>query len=124
LGTGLDFCVLHDWIVVKADTFGSILDYVPAIIAPRSAGTLAVRTSTPWGEVDQRIPANLQPLLDTIDGRRNGHALIRTLGASARLASGVARDLLLLRRMRVLTFLAGTGLASGDESDRRSPEWG
>lgn len=121
LGTGLDFCVLHGWIVTKSATFVSILDYVPIVVAEgytlkmdvaefrlqtsiQREDAVTVRTSTPWGSVDQRLPIRLLPLLARVDGRQDGHALVRAQSGGVS-PSEVARDLLLLRRMRVIEFL-------------------
>jgi carbamoyltransferase len=120
LGTGLDFCVVHDWLVTKAESFHTILDYVPAVVADyyilrmkvrgHALGTsiegddaVTVRTSTPWGKADQVLPLWLLPLLRGIDGQRDGHALARSLPNSPS-ASILVRDLLLLRRMHLIDF--------------------
>lgn len=121
LGTGLDFCVVHDWLVTKSNGFRTILDYVPAVVAEeytlrmdvlgqalqtsiKREDAVTVRTLTPWGKADVVLPLRLLPLLSIIDGRRTGHLLQRSL-ASNPSASRVTRDLLLLRRMHIIEFL-------------------
>lgn len=118
IGTGLDFCVIHDWIATKRDASVSVLDYVPRIAAQELALRLQVedgaiqssltledavtmRVSTRWGRVDTTVPRRTFPLLSRIDGERDGHALA---AAVCDLASPreVATALLLLRRMHVL----------------------
>lgn len=104
LGTGLHFCVLHGLIVTKRETFGSVLDYIPVLVAD-AGGTpgadRTVRASTPWGSVEQRLPPRLVPVLGAIDGRRDGHA-VRAALADGRTSLELTHDLLLLRRMRVV----------------------
>jgi carbamoyltransferase len=120
LGTDLDFCVVHDWVVTKREAFGGILDYIPRVIADECSLTLGVeryalrktiqgdasvtvRTSTPWGRADIVLPLRLLPLLSLIDGQRDGHALCAALADEAA-AAHIERDLLLLRRMHIIDF--------------------
>jgi carbamoyltransferase len=118
LGTGLDFCVIGDWIVTKQPGFRSILDYVPAVVAKeyslrldvvdsallrsiRREDGVTVRALSPWGMVDQVLPLRLLPLLTSIDGRKDGRRLLRSLRKSHSAAT-LVRDLLLLRRMHIV----------------------
>lgn len=118
LGTGLDFCVIHDWLVTKRADYGGVLDYVPRVVAddyslrmPIASGALqssirredaiTVRTTTPWGPAEIVLLHRLFPLLSAIDGRRDGHAIQQALAGSPS-AADVVRDLLSLRRMRII----------------------
>jgi carbamoyltransferase len=128
LGTGLDFCVVHDWLVTKRQGFRTILDYVPAVVAEeytlrmgvadhslqtaiQREDAVTVRTSTPWGKVDVVLPVRLLPLLSSVDGRRDGHALQGSLAGNPP-AAGVVRDLLLLRRMHIIELRPAPALES------------
>jgi len=120
LGTGLDFCIIHDWVVTKSSSFRSILDYVPSVIAEeyslrmeigdhslqtsiRRDDAVTVRVSTPWGKVDKVLPLRLLPLLSKIDGHRDGYALLQSLSEKPSVTR-LTIDLLLLRRMHVIEF--------------------
>ena len=116
LGTGLDFCVLHDRLITKAPSFRTVLDFIPAVVAeeywlrlPVESNALqrslqredavTVRVQTPWGKMDTMLPLRLLPLLSRIDGRRDGHVLQRLLASTAH---DTQRDLLVLRRMHMI----------------------
>jgi carbamoyltransferase len=121
LGTGLDFCVIHDWLVTKSDSFRTILDFVPAVVAKeytlrmqvsdralqthiQREDAVTIHISNPWGEADIVLPLRLLPLLSNVDGLRDGHALRTALHGNPP-ASRVVQDLLLLRRMHIIEFL-------------------
>jgi carbamoyltransferase len=118
LGTGLDFCVIHDWLIMRSKDFTTILDYVPTVVAEEYTLRMSIsghalqtsihredavtlRIATPWGKADTFLPLQLLPLLSKIDGSRDGHALLRALPDSPSTQS-VMNCLLLLRRMHVI----------------------
>jgi carbamoyltransferase len=124
LGTGLDFCVIHDRLVTKAESFHSVLDYVPVVkgecctLGMTMSGhrleasvseeyIVMVHVHTRWGETDTVLPPRALMLLSKINGRLNGHDLVTTLPEipSAKI---VLHDLLLLRRMKILEFCKQT----------------
>lgn len=119
LGTGLDFCVIEDRLVVRAPEFRSLLHYRPRVIAREFALRLDVRdgrlagslqreddvhcvTRTPWGEARFTLPLRLMPILAAIDGSRDGHAIMAEMGLEDH--QRFVHDLLLLRRMRVIAL--------------------
>jgi carbamoyltransferase len=121
LGTGLDFCVIGDRLITKTDGFHTVLDYIPALVADECTlrlGVLShafetsvtredavtVRTRTPWGESETVVPLRLVPLLAKVNGRRDGHAIVREFSGE-RSPQSVLNDLLLLRRMYIVRFL-------------------
>lgn len=120
LGTGLDFCVLHDYIVTKAETFRTVLDYSPMVTADHYTlrmdvtghalqtsinreDAVTVRTRTPWGTADIVLPPPLLTLLSKVNGRLNGYDLAKALPGNP-CAQVVMHDLLLLRRMHIVQF--------------------
>jgi carbamoyltransferase len=120
LGTGLDFCVIHDWLITKREGFRTILDYVPEVVADEYTirlkvsnhaletnihieDAVSVRTSTPWGKADISLPLRLLPILSKVDGRRDGHSLADVMSAEMT-AQNLVHELLLLRRMHMIRF--------------------
>jgi len=121
LGMGIDFCVVHDWLITKNSAFGSVLDFVPAVTAEHYTlrmdvcrralrksidreDAVSLRVRTPWGTTDTVLPLRLLELLSRVDGARGGYALQQSLPGNPS-ARQVANDLLLLRRMHMIEFL-------------------
>ena len=116
LSTGIDFCVLEDRLVRKRAAFRSLLSLVPRVIARRctvdlsisdgqlhlkTASDLRLQVATPWGDVEQVVGAEHLRLLQRIDGRSTGEALLAqpALGLDE---AALVRALVLLRRLRVI----------------------
>ena len=116
LGTGLDFCVINDWVITKVSNFHDVLNYVPEIVADEWTIRLGVtdntlcktieqedavvfRVSTPWGKANTVLPLRLLPLVSNIDGKSTGRAIAARLSNAQPLS--VLHDLLLLRRMHI-----------------------
>lgn len=117
LGTGLDFCVVEDRLFTRADSFGSLLDFRPAIIAEeinlklnirdfRLAGDLrrdedvTFRANTPWGMATSTLPLRLMGLVSAIDDKSSGHEILA--GLELEDPQLFIHDLLRLRRMHVI----------------------
>jgi carbamoyltransferase len=98
LYTGLDFCVIDDEIVTKAQGFNSILDLYPRITAagcsiefPITDGRLvdalsagkraSFLVSFPWGESYQSLPDYVINILRFIDGKSDGWTVLNRLAA-------------------------------------------
>ncbi|MGO7543276.1 carbamoyltransferase [Rhizobium ruizarguesonis] len=121
LGTELTFCVIGDHIITKTGEVSSILDLVPRVIGnfwrlklPVRHGRLArdteaedafeMRVDTPWGETDVIIPPRLSPILSAIDGTTTGAGLLHRLPDARWVPLSLVHDLLLLRRMHVISL--------------------
>lgn len=96
LQVGLDFVVLHDRLVERDGSIGSLLDLVPRLTATNYAveipladgrfnstapsnANLAFRVTTPWGPRTQLVPGHLLCLLEALDGKSNGWQLVEKL---------------------------------------------
>jgi carbamoyltransferase len=126
LGTELAFCVIGDRLFIKRPSARTILEHIPFVIAREwsvrlgvSDGKLgrsvtredAIRFTcdTPWGPTHIVLPPRLMPLVNAIDGASDGRMLQRHLNpdaAASLIEADFIHDLLLLRRMRVITLKA------------------
>jgi len=131
MGTSMSFCVIGDHLVTKPEGARSVLDLVPRVAAkgwslalPVQNGVLSRQTDredsfraeveTPWGVTLVTVPPRLTPLLSKIDGTGDGHAMLvqqvadvgsgRDEGTTKDAAQRLIQDLLLLRRMHVITL--------------------
>lgn len=88
LYTGVDYCVLEDRIVTKADRYGSILDLRPYVTAlSYQLKSASSQASTPvivsfqvknqWGEFESKGEVEWLKLLEQIDGIKTGWTLFQ-----------------------------------------------
>ncbi|MGH9620508.1 MAG: carbamoyltransferase family protein [Bryobacteraceae bacterium] len=124
LATGIDYCVLGDVIINKAEWYKSHLDLIPIIVSDiivqerrkqLPSGTdfttvnsrvLSCVTKTRWGLHNQHISSDLLPVLDAIDGCKSGWMILRELSATD---PTISESLLLytlarLKRYRIIDF--------------------
>ena len=123
LGSSMAFCVIGTRIFKKSPSFRSVLDLTPRVVAkswtlklPVEDGKLSRATDgeeafsavveTPWGQAIIPVDPQLTPILSAIDARVDGHALLEKLTAHGATAQRLIHDLLLLRRMRLITLEA------------------
>jgi carbamoyltransferase len=126
LATGLDECVIEGRIVVKKNSFHSLLDLYPQL----ASGQLKVVTTledvtngrpsaqhsyltttcrTPWGDFEQFFPWSVVRILERIDGSTNGRRIFADVSVDGNVFTEV--DL-----TRVLLELAYAGLISFAET--------
>jgi carbamoyltransferase len=88
LSTGVDYCILEDRIVTKADRYGSILDLRPYVTAlSYQLKSASAQASTPvivsfqvknqWGEFESKGEVEWLKLLEQIDGIKTGWTLFQ-----------------------------------------------
>jgi carbamoyltransferase len=97
----LDYCVLEDFLVARADSLASVLDLVPEVVSggqmraswdlstatgldrvdPQKA-ILSCTTSTRWGPCERLLSPQQARVLAVVDGCRSGWDIARALGAS------------------------------------------
>lgn len=119
LGTGVDFCVIHDRVITKKDASKTLLDLTPRVSAlevnlnldTRSGKISTVlngedsvrcRTEHEWGVAEFPLPLRMMSVLSLVDGRRDGHDILRELPHQSQ--SLLARSLLILRRMGLISL--------------------
>jgi carbamoyltransferase len=122
LSTGLDFCVLEDRLVRKAAAYRSVLDLVPRVVARNCSVDLQIAdgrldlhanlglrfiVETPWGEAKQVVDGCHLRLLQLLGRRLTGWRLLEQMG-SASDEQSLARELMLLRRLRVIDLSAAS----------------
>jgi len=71
-------------------------------------GTIPFGVQTPWGPTLQDVSVSLLPVLEQMDGRRDGHALLRALADDGHPmeARELCSMLLRLRRRHLIGFRA------------------
>ena len=91
LATGMDCCVIGDFVVHKRPGYSSALDLRPKLAAVPEQPLFSERTEgcddappsfaiqTPWGPAHARVPERLLPILACIDEMRNGWKILELL---------------------------------------------
>jgi carbamoyltransferase len=123
LATGLDFCVLEDRLIVKADGYRSLLDLVPRMIsspvslalAPPEGGrpafgerTARFSIDTPWGQAERQVDTSLLGIIEQIDGEADGWTILDRLVRAGKTidVSSLCRSMATLRGARVVALQA------------------
>jgi carbamoyltransferase len=123
LATGLDECVIGGCVVVKKNSFHSLLDLYPQL----ASGQLKVVTTledvasgqqtaqhryltticrTPWGDFERFFPWSIVRILEQIDGSTNGKTIFANVSDDGSLLNEVelTRLLLELAHARLISF--------------------
>lgn len=127
LATGIDGVILGDLVVERAPGHDGILDLRPRLRGARRDRAVsedvhadadfgdAARTAwveftvpTPWGETYQRVAPDYAPVLDWVDGRRDGHAIHAAMLAAGGVVNArfVRLALTKLRQARIIDFVS------------------
>lgn len=122
LYTDLDFVFLQDRLVRRSDTFGSIMDFFPSVVAtgysieaPIQGGRLElnmptnavvkVRVESDWGVVNPFLPHIAIPILQLANGARSGRQILQKMQQQTGIDEETFRGILRhLRRAQVLRF--------------------
>jgi len=110
LATDLDFCVLGDQLVTKAESYASVLSLRPHLASERLDLALEAApsflVSTRWGSVRRRVSPLLLTIVRHIDGKRSGYDLLAELSRTHELTENqLTRGLCELRRAGIIRFI-------------------
>jgi carbamoyltransferase len=123
LATGLDECVIEGCIVVKKNSFHSLLDLYPHlasgqlkvvttledVTSGRSSaqhGYLTTICQTPWGDFERFFPWSIVRILKRIDGSTSGRTIFADVSDDGSVFTEVdlTRTLLELAHARLISF--------------------
>jgi hypothetical protein len=109
--TGLDFCVVEDVLVEKAEGRTAVLAQIPQVVAVSMAaergGDVRCVVRTAWGERSMVLSGKVAPLLRMIDGKVSIAAIgarLRGAGKADIPEAGLIELMVYLRRANVLAF--------------------